>query len=233
MADDKDSRVAELEALKDREDTHLLIHEIYLSVQGESTHAGRRCVFVRTSICNLRCGYCDTAHAFTGGEVMSIDEVLAQVKSHDCKLVEITGGEPLLQAGINGLAQQMLDDGNEVLLETGGSLSIRELPTGVKRIIDVKTPGSGEVDSNLLANLSDLRVGDELKFVVTSKADFDWAVEFIKQHEVPEFVPLLISPCQPQVKPEECVSWVKECPLELRLNLQLHKFVWPPNARGV
>lgn len=233
MAESIDNRTKPLAVLDGREDTHLLISEIFDSIQGESTHAGRRCIFVRTAVCNLRCGYCDTAYAFTGGEVLSIDDVLSTVKSYGCKLVEITGGEPLLQRGVIQLARDLLADGFEVMIETGGSLDISVLPDGVKRILDIKTPGSGEVDANLLANLKQLRAGDELKFVVTSKQDFDWAVGFIKQYELQNRVPLLISPCQPQVSAADCVSWIKECDIDLRLNLQLHKIVWSASKRGV
>ncbi|MDC1141851.1 radical SAM protein [Planctomycetota bacterium] len=233
MATPIEKRTADLTVLEGREKTHLLMHEIYLSVQGESTHAGRRCVFVRTSVCNLRCGYCDTAHAFAGGEVMLIDDVISKIESLGCKLVEITGGEPLLQAGVIELSKQLLDRGFEVLVETGGSLDISVLPDGVKRILDIKTPGSGEVGANLLENLKQLREGDELKFVVTCRADFDWSVEFLTQHEISELIPKLISPCQPQVKPAECVNWVKKCAIDVRVNLQLHKFIWPVSARGV
>lgn len=233
MSRPSDNRTEPLAVLDGREYSHLLISEIFDSVQGESTQAGRRCIFVRLAVCNLRCGYCDTAYAFTGGEVMSIADVLSNVKSYGCKLVEITGGEPLLQRGVTQLARDLLADDIEVMIETGGSLDISVLPEGVKRILDIKTPGSGEVEANLLANLKHLRVGDELKFVITGKDDFDWAVSFIKKYELQSRVPLLISPCQPRVSAADCVSWIKECDIELRLNLQLHKIVWSASKRGV
>ncbi len=233
MAESIDNRIKPLAVLDGREDTHLLISEIFDSIQGESTQAGRRCIFVRLAVCNLRCGYCDTAYAFTGGEVLSVADVVSTVKSYGCKLVEITGGEPLLQCGVVQLARDLLADGFEVMIETGGSLDISVLPERVKRILDIKTPGSGEVEANLLANLKQLRAGDELKFVVTSKQDFDWALGFIKQHELQNRVPLLISPCQPQVSAADCVSWIRECDIDLRLNLQLHKIVWSASKRGV
>lgn len=224
------SRTAMLENLPADE---LLIHEIYFSVQGESTHAGRRCVFVRTAICNLRCTYCDTAYAFTGGQQMTLEEILLKVKSFDCELVEITGGEPLLQAGATKLSVLLISNGFEVLIETGGSLDISVLPAGVRRILDIKTPGSGEVEANLLSNLQELAEGDEIKFVVTGKADFDWAIDFVQKHNLTDSVPVLISPCQPQVNAQDCANWVKECGCDVRLNLQLHKFIWPASKRGV
>src|SRR5262245_61028870 len=153
----------------------LRVNEIFHSIQGESTHAGRPCVFVRLTGCNLRCVWCDTAYAFHEGNALSVDDVLQRVASYDCGLVELTGGEPLLQAEAIPLMRALLDRGYEVLLETGGSLPIEAVPEGVRRIVDVKCPGSGESHRNRWENLDVLRPGDELKFVIANREDFDWA----------------------------------------------------------
>lgn len=226
-------RLAPLAALTGVEATHLLVYEIYLSIQGESTHAGRPCVFVRTAVCNQRCTYCDTAYAFTGGTVMPLGEVAAQVLALGTPLVEITGGEPLLQAAIPALCEQLLAAGCEVLIETGGSKDISVLPAGVKRILDIKTPGSGEEQANDYGNLARLRPGDEVKFVLTSRADYDWARDFVRREQLAARTCVLFSPAWKLVDAAELSGWINQDKLPVRLNLQLHKYVWHPARRGV
>jgi 7-carboxy-7-deazaguanine synthase len=211
----------------------LRINEIFHSIQGESTHAGKPCVFVRLTGCNLRCVWCDTAYAFHEGRDMSVEEVTAQVCAIDCPTVEISGGEPLLQAEVVPLAEKLLAAGREVLVETGGSLDIRVLPEGVRRIIDVKCPGSGEVQRNRWENLGQLRDGDELKFVVADREDYDWAVEQIRTRGLARGCPLLFSPVHGEMDAAELAGWVLADALPVRIQLQLHKFIWPGVLRGV
>lgn len=227
------ARLAPLKALEGREQTHLLVAEVYLSVQGESTHAGRPCVFVRTAACNLRCGYCDTAWAFSGGEVKSLDEVVGEALGFGVPLVEITGGEPLLQPAVPELCKRLLEAGCEVLVETSGSLSIAPLPAGARAILDLKTPDSGEEAANDYGNLARLRPGDEVKFVVCSRADYEWARDLIRREAISGRATVLLSPVFGRVAPAELVEWMLVDRLEARLNLQLHKFIWPPHQRGV
>lgn len=226
-------RLKPLEKLKGLEFTHLLINEVYASIQGESTHAGRPCVFVRTSVCNQRCSYCDTAYAFTQGEAMHIDEVVRQALSHGIGLVEITGGEPLLQPLLPSLCTRLLDAGCEVLIETGGSHDISAVPPGVCRIVDIKTPGSREEHANDYANLERLREGDEVKFVLTGRDDYDWAKALIEREHLYRRATVLFSPAWGRVDPAELAGWIVADRLPVRLNLQLHKYVWAPNRRGV
>jgi len=228
-----DDRVKPLQALKGRELTHLLIYEIYLSIQGESSHAGRPCVFVRTAVCNQRCFYCDTAYAFTGGEVMALGDVLARALALNTPLVEITGGEPLLQAAVPELCRRLLAAGCEVLMETGGSRDISVLPAGVKRILDVKTPGSGEEHANDYENLRRLRPGDEVKFVLTDRNDYDWSRDFVRRENLHERTAVLFSPAWKLVDPADLAAWINEDRLPVRLNLQLHKYIWNAARRGV
>jgi 7-carboxy-7-deazaguanine synthase len=238
-------RLRPLEKLKGRESTHLLINEVYASIQGESTHAGRACVFVRTSVCNQRCSYCDTAYAFTEGEPVHIDEVVTRVLSFwsedgdspqprgQSLLVEITGGEPLLQPLFAELCRRLISAGCEVLVETGGSHDISVVPEGVKTILDVKTPGSGEEPANHYANLERLRPGDEVKFVLTSRADYEWARDLVTREDLPKRTTVLFSPAFSRIEPADLSAWLIADRLDARLNLQLHKFIWPPNRRGV
>ena len=235
MASQTDSaqRLQPLEKLKGHEATHLLINEVYASIQGESTHAGRPCVFVRTSVCNQRCSYCDTAYAFTEGEPMALDGVVKSALGHGIPLVEITGGEPLLQPLFPELCRRLLAAGCEVLVETGGSHDISIVPDGVKTILDIKTPGSGEESANDYANLARLRPGDEVKFVLTSRADYEWARELVRREALVERTTVLFAPAFRRIEPAELSEWLIADRLGARLNLQLHKFVWPPNRRGV
>lgn len=211
----------------------LVIHEIYRSIQGESTHAGLPCVFVRLTACHLRCGYCDTPHAFQQGEVMSLEAVLDTVGAFPDRLVEITGGEPLLQAEALPLMSRLADRGKTVLLETSGALDIAPVDRRVRIILDLKTPGSGEAASMFWPNLEQLKPGDELKVVVCDRDDFDWSLDLIRRHALCERVPVLISPVFGRVEPAELASWVLGSGLPLRLQLQLHKILWEPDRRGV
>lgn len=211
----------------------LKVNEIFYSIQGESTHAGLPCVFVRLTGCNLRCVWCDTAYAFHEGRSMEIDEIVDQVRTHGCRLVEITGGEPLLQPEAVPLMQALLDSGYDVLIETGGSLPIDAVPAGVRRVIDLKCPGSGEESRNRWENLADLREGDELKFVVADRRDYDWAAAQIEERGLAERCPLLFSPVADTLDPGELARWVLADRLPVRVQLQLHKLLWPGVLRGV
>lgn len=207
-------------------ETLLRVTEIFFSVQGESTHAGWPCVFVRLTGCNLRCRWCDTAYAFSGGQRMSIDEVIQRVASHGCKRVEITGGEPLLQRGTPALARALLALGYEVLCETSGERDIDLLPPGVRRIVDLKAPGSREAHRNDWANVARLRAGDEVKIVVADRADFDWALGVVREHDLTRRVPVHVSPVYGELAPAELAEWLVASGVDLRLNLQLHKVLW-------
>jgi len=211
----------------------LRVNEIFHSIQGESSHAGRPCVFVRLTGCNLRCVWCDTAYAFHEGRTFTVEDVLEQVRAYRCPLVEVTGGEPLLQADAIPLLRRLLDEGFEVLLETGGSLPIRDVPAGVKRIVDVKCPGSGEHERNLWDNLAHLRAGDELKFVLAGRADYEWAVREIRERLLVERAPILFSPVHGEVEGRDLARWVLDDRLPVRIQVPLHKVLWPAALRGV
>lgn len=209
----------------------LQIAEIYRSIQGESSFAGWPCTFVRTTGCDLRCVYCDETHAFTGGERLSVDQVLERVAGLGVHLVEITGGEPLLQRAAPELARRLLDAGHEVLIETGGHRDTGEVDARARLILDVKTPASGMSKHNHVENLDRLRPGDEVKLVVCDRADYEWARDFVRAHALP--VPIHFSPVHPGLDPRDLSAWILEDGLRVRLNLQLHKLVWPPGTRGV
>jgi 7-carboxy-7-deazaguanine synthase len=211
----------------------LVIHEIYRSLQGESTYTGLPCTFVRLTACHLRCSYCDTAHAFIRGETLSLDEVVERALATGDRLVEVTGGEPLLQAEVFSLMTRLADAGRTVLLETSGAVDIKPVDPRVTIILDVKTPGSGEVSANLDANLALLKPIDEVKYVVCDRDDFDWSVDHIKAHDLTSKVPVLIGAAHGRVDPTELAAWVLETGLPLRLQVQLHKLLWGPTARGV
>ncbi len=211
----------------------LLIHEIYRSLQGESTFAGLPCVFIRLTTCHMRCVYCDTPHAFAQGEVLSLDQVIERALELGDPLVEITGGEPLLQAEVYPLMTRLADLGKTVLLETGGGVDARYVDPRVRVILDVKTPGSGEVDANVWCNLDRLRPIDEVKFVLLGRADFDWAVDVIRERGLIERCPVLLSGVHGTLDPADLARWILESGLSARLQLQLHKILWDPKARGV
>ena len=212
----------------------LTVHEIYLSVQGESTHVGRPCVFVRLTACDLRCVWCDTPYAFTGGKKMSIDEVVGAVGELGCPLVELTGGEPLLQAEAIPLMQRLLDDGFEVLVETGGHLPIDRLPKGVHAIMDVKCPGSGEAAKMHWPNLDALSKDHEVKFVIADRADYEYARRIITDHNLAARAgAVLLSPVHGVQRADEVVTWMLDDHLPARLQIQAHKFIWTPETRSV
>jgi 7-carboxy-7-deazaguanine synthase len=208
------------------------VTEIFFSIQGESTLAGKPCVFVRFTGCDLRCGYCDTAYAFTGGTEMTREQILAAVAKHPARFVCLTGGEPVLQRELPLLAQELLDRGYEVSMETHGQRPLDAIPRGVKKIVDLKTPGSGEPHEDF-RELMRLGAGDELKVVVCDEADFRWAVSVIDRLGLWERVPVLFSPSFAQVAPTDLARWVLESNRPARLQLQLHKLIWGGEARGV
>jgi len=210
----------------------LLVNELFFSIQGESTFAGERCVFVRLTGCNLRCSYCDTAYAFTNGTPMSIDDICAKVSNYHCNLVEITGGEPLLQSETPELCCRLLENGYTVLVETNGSMDIRPLPPECIRIVDVKCPGSTSGESFNMHNLNTLTGCDQLKFVISDSNDFDWAVAFIERHRLVNRYTILFSPNTTSCSVEELAGWIVENNTQVRLGLQLHKIIWGDNARG-
>jgi len=213
--------------------SRLVINEIFFSIQGESRHAGRPCVFVRLAFCNLRCSWCDTAYAFHEGLEMNVGEILAKVRSYGCRLVEVTGGEPLAQAGSPELMARLCEEGYEVLLETGGSLDIGPVDHRVKRIVDFKCPMSGMSHKNLWTNAALLRSSDEVKFVIGSREDFEWSVQAIREHGLTEKCPVLMSPVFGVLAPVHLAQWILEAGVGVRLQLQLHKYIWEPEARGV
>ncbi|MBS2023868.1 MAG: radical SAM protein [Deltaproteobacteria bacterium] len=208
------------------------VTEIFYSVQGESTHAGRPCVFVRFTGCDLRCQYCDTAYSFYGGKAMTRAEILDEVARHPTKFVCLTGGEPVLQKELPELAQELLDRGYDVSLETHGQRPLDRIPRGVKKIVDLKTPGSQEPHTDF-RELERLTAGDELKVVVCSESDFHWAVGVIDRLDLWTRVPVLFSPSQGQVHPKALSEWLLASGRTARLQLQLHKLIWGPDVRGV
>jgi 7-carboxy-7-deazaguanine synthase len=211
----------------------LLIHELYRSIQGESTFAGLPCVFVRLAVCGQRCVWCDTPHAFTQGSAWEPDAVVERVLAERCPLVEITGGEPLLQDEVLPLMTRLADLGLTVLLETSGALDVGRVDPRVHIIMDLKCPDSGELASNRWENLDVLKPSDEIKFVLASARDFAWAAETIRAHALERRFPVLLSPVFGAVKPLELATWLLESGLQVRMQLQLHKHIWDPQARGV
>ena len=212
----------------------LLIHEIYRSVQGETSFAGLPCTLVRLSACNLRCRWCDTPQAFTGGTRMTRAQVLAQALQLGTRLVLVTGGEPLLQPGVLPLMSELCDAGRTVMLETSGERDVSDVDPRVCRVVDLKAPGSGECEHNLWANLPRLGARDQVKVVVADRADYDWAKEVIAREHLTERVgEVLLSPVHGELSPRELVAWVLEDGLRVRVQLQLHKYIWSADAQGV
>jgi 7-carboxy-7-deazaguanine synthase len=214
-------------------DERLRLIEVYASVQGESTWAGLPCVFVRLAGCNLRCTWCDSTFTFKGGEHRSIDSVVAEVAEAGIHLVEITGGEPLAHRQVVPLIERLQAAGHQVIVETSGSVDIAILPDGAHAIMDLKAPDSGEVDANFWPNIGHLRPGDEVKFVLASRRDYEWSREVVREHGLEERVPVLFSPAHGLLDPAELSEWLVEDRLTVRLQLQVHKYIWPPDARGV
>jgi 7-carboxy-7-deazaguanine synthase len=211
----------------------LMIHEIYRSLQGESTFAGLPCVFVRLTACHLRCVYCDTPHAFSEGEVLGLDEVFARAVELGDDLVELTGGEPLLQPEACPLMTRLADAGKTVLLETSGAVDTVGVDPRVRIILDIKTPGSGEVAANVWGNLDRLKPIDEVKVVICDRDDFEWAVRVVRERRLTDRCPVLFSAAFGSVNPTDLASWILESRLAVRLQLQQHKILWDPAARGV
>jgi 7-carboxy-7-deazaguanine synthase len=212
----------------------LTVNEIFHSIQGESTYAGAPCVFVRLTACDLRCAWCDTPYAFTEGRKRSVDDVVDEVTAYRCPLVEITGGEPLLQDDVYPLMAALLARGLIVLLETGGHISLDRVQDGVVKIVDVKCPGSGESARNHWPNLDLLRPADEVKFVIRDRADYEWARGVVARHQLTETcAAALFSPVHGVLAPPELASWILADKLPVRLQLQVHKYIWGAHARGV
>lgn len=222
-----------LEPLRDKLPGQLVIHEVYRSIQGESTFAGLPCVFVRLTACMARCSWCDTPHAFKEGVPRLLEEVLREVLAFDCPLVELTGGEPLLQPEAFRLMTLLADAGKTVLLETSGLISINGVDPRAHVIMDLKCPDSGECENNDWDNLSLLKPSDEIKFVIASRRDFDWTVDVIRRHGLDRRVTVLLSAVFNSVEPVELVGWLLESGLQVRMQLQLHKYIWAADARGV
>ncbi len=225
-----DARFRPLDNLQPGE---LMLHELYRSLQGESTYAGLPCVFVRTTACNLRCTWCDTPYAFNRGEIYTRADVLGKVLAFDTLLVELTGGEPLLQPDVFPLMTELCDAGKTVLLETGGSISIQSVDRRVHIIMDLKCPDSGECDANLWSNLEQLKRTDEVKFVVASRGDWDWTEDIVKRHRLDTRFTVQISAAFHDVTLRQLAEWILESGLNVRLQLQAHKYIWDPKARGV
>jgi 7-carboxy-7-deazaguanine synthase len=212
----------------------LTINEIFHSIQGESTFAGRPCVFVRLTACDLRCRWCDTPYAFHEGRKMSVDDVIAEVEARGCQTVEVTGGEPLLQPDVYPLMQRLIDSGKTVLIETGGHRSIANVPAGVIRIVDIKCPGSGESGKNDWSNLEQLTTHDEVKFVIADRRDYEYAREIVRRENLPARVnAVLFSPVHGELDPKQLAEWVIGDRLDVRVQLQVHKYIWTPETRGV
>lgn len=217
----------------------LKINEIFYSIQGESTFAGSPCVFVRLTYCNLRCAYCDTEYAFYSGQDVTLDEIIDRVKSYHCSTVEITGGEPLLQAPVLSLMKKLCDQGFRVLVETGGSLDIAPVDPRVIKIVDLKCPSSAMIHKNRYENIAHLLPHDEIKFVIGTREDYEWSVETIRQYGLHKKVhAILFSPVFGVIEPVEIVNWMLADRLQsewpnIRFQLQMHKFIWSPDMKGV
>lgn len=212
----------------------LTVNEIFYSIQGESTFAGRPCVFVRLTACDLRCVWCDTPYAFTEGRKMAVDEVVAEVGLHGCSLVEITGGEPLLQDEVYPLMERLLADGRTVLLETGGHVSLARVPGEVVKIMDVKCPGSGESHRNHWDNINRLTSRDQVKFVIKDRADYDFARDAVRHYALDRrCAAVLFSPVHGEQDPRDLAAWVLADRLLVRVQLQVHKYIWGADTRGV
>ena len=212
----------------------LTINEIYSSVQGESTWAGKPCVFVRLTFCDLRCSYCDTEYAFYEGKKQTLGEIVSAVLALDLPLVEITGGEPLLQKNVLPLMAMLADAGKTVLLETSGAHDISTVDHRVHRIMDLKTPGSGEVERNLYENIAHLTTRDEVKFVIGSREDYEWSRAKTQEFQLTTRCgAVLFSPIFGRIDPREIVEWILADKLDVRFQLQMHKFIWTPTKRGV
>src|SRR5258706_12061049 len=213
--------------------TSLKINEIFYSIQGESTKSGLPCVFVRLTYCNLRCVYCDTEYAFFEGKDMEIDTIIKEVNKYECKLVEITGGEPLVQENVQVLMTKLSDIGYKVMIETGGSLPIEKIDKRVKVIMDLKTPYSKMMHKNRYENIEYIKPGDEVKFVIGNREDYDWSKEIINKYGLLEKCSVLMSPVFSEIENIDLVNWILADKLNVRFQIQLHKYIWHPETRGV
>jgi 7-carboxy-7-deazaguanine synthase len=212
----------------------LTVNEIFYSIQGESTRAGQPCVFVRLTACDLRCSWCDTPYAFHEGVKRSLDEVIDAVEEYDCPLIEITGGEPLLQDDVYPLMRRLLDRGRTVMLETGGHRPIAAVPREVVKVVDFKCPASGEADRNNWQNVDALAPHDEVKFVIQDRADYEFAIDIVRRRDLPSrCAAVLFSPVHGVLHPKTLSEWMLEDRAPARLQVQLHKYIWPPSTRGV
>lgn len=211
----------------------LVISEIFFSIQGESTHAGLPCTFVRLTACDLRCVWCDTEYAFHGGERMTVNAVVEKIAAFGCPLVEITGGEPLLQREVHGLIGRLCDEGYRVLIETGGHLDIIPIDKRATVIMDIKCPGSGMVDRNRWENLPTLKPTDQVKFVIADRADYEWARGIVREHFTDAPQTILFSPVFHTMDNAELSEWILQDRLPVRFQVQLHKYIWEPTRRGV
>jgi len=211
----------------------LKINEIYYSVQGESTHAGRPCIFIRLTYCNLRCTYCDSEYTFYEGKDMEITHIMNEIKQWDCNLVEVTGGEPLFQDKCINLLNELVNSNYEVMLETGGSLSISDVPKEVIKIVDFKCPSSAMEKKNLWSIVEDLQPNDEVKFVIGNREDFDWAKDRIAEYSLDKICTLLFSPTFEKIDPQLMVEWILAENLPVRMQMQMHKMIWSPDKQGV
>jgi 7-carboxy-7-deazaguanine synthase len=212
----------------------LTVNEIFHSIQGESTHSGRPCVFVRLTACDLRCSWCDTPYAFHEGSKMTVEDVVSRVRDYGCAVVEVTGGEPLLQKDVYPLMQRLLQEGQTVMLETGGHISVDAVPQGVIRVIDVKCPASGESAKVHWANLERLRASDEVKFVIQDRADYEFARDVVARYGLAaNTAAVLFSPVHGVLHARPLAEWILADRLPVRLQLQAHKYIWDPQTRGV
>jgi 7-carboxy-7-deazaguanine synthase len=209
------------------------ITEIFHSIQGESSRAGQPCVFVRLTGCSLRCTYCDTQYSYFGGEAMAIDDVINRVQEYRTRLVEVTGGEPLEQEAVYPLIERLLREGYTVMLETGGHVPIAEVPRETIKIIDVKTPGSGEPETFLAENLDLAAPHDEFKFVITSESDYEWSRDFVRTHLATRSNTVLFSPAHGEVSNRDLSGWILRDRLPVRFQVQLHKYIWGADVTGV
>ena len=211
----------------------LKVNEIYYSIQGESTHAGKPCIFIRLTYCNLRCTYCDTEYAFYDGKDMEIHEIIKEIAKWNCQLVEITGGEPLMQDMCIDLLQELVTKKYNIMLETSGSLSIAKVPREVIKIIDFKCPSSKMDKKNLWTIIKYIQPYDEIKFVIGNREDFDWAKGKIIEYQLDSICTILFSPTYGKINPQKIVKWILEENLPVRMQLQLHKVIWQPGQIGV
>lgn len=214
-------------------DQKIKINEIFYSIQGESSFAGLPCIFIRFTHCNLRCSYCDTEYAFYEGKEITITEIIEQVEKFECNLVQITGGEPLLQENVHALIQELFSHNYEILLETGGHIDIGQVDQRVKIIMDIKCPSSGESDKNVWANIGKLNPVSEIKFVIGNKEDFDWAISIINKYGIMQKNTILFSPVFGKLNNEYLAIWILDSKLPIKMQLQMHKYIWDPDKRGV